>query len=432
MKQQKLIDRPSDINPEYAVEDEETRKPAAPAVQNCRFTDFDLPEPLMRAIEDLGFTRCTPIQSDILPAALAGRDASGRAQTGTGKTAAFLIALFARLLNNPLNEKRKKGAPRVLILAPTRELVMQISQEAEQLGKYCGLNILSVFGGMDYVKQQNHLRQKTVDIVVATPGRLLDFNRRGVVSLKDVEALVIDEADRMLDMGFIPDVRKIIQSTPQKGRRQTMLFSATLTREIMRLSEQWTKDPVTVEIEPQQVAVDTVDQVIYIVTMEEKFGLLYNIIEKQGLDRILVFCNRKDEVRRLTETFSAYGIDCAMISGDVDQKKRMYRLDAFKAGKIRVLVATDVAGRGIHIEGMNHVVNFKLPHDPEDYVHRIGRTGRAGTAGTAISFADEDDAFYIPAIEEYLGRALACIEPPEDWLVMPRVPERRKKSGKKR
>lgn len=432
MKQQKLIDRPSDINPEDAVEDEETRKPAAPAVQNCRFTDFDLPEPLMRAIEDLGFTRCTPIQSDILPAALAGRDASGRAQTGTGKTAAFLIALFARLLNNPLNEKRKKGAPRVLILAPTRELVMQISQEAEQLGKYCGLNILSVFGGMDYVKQQNHLRQKTVDIVVATPGRLLDFNRRGVVSLKDVEALVIDEADRMLDMGFIPDVRKIIQGTPQKGRRQTMLFSATLTREIMRLSEQWTKDPVTVEIEPQQVAVDTVDQVIYIVTMEEKFGLLYNIIEKQGLDRILVFCNRKDEVRRLTETFSAYGIDCAMISGDVDQKKRMYRLDAFKAGKIRVLVATDVAGRGIHIEGMNHVVNFKLPHDPEDYVHRIGRTGRAGTAGTAISFADEDDAFYIPAIEEYLGRALACIEPPEDWLVMPRVPERRKKSGKKR
>ncbi|MCF8110989.1 MAG: DEAD/DEAH box helicase [Desulfobacteraceae bacterium] len=432
MKQQKLIDRHPDINSGEAVEDEETRQPAAPETKHCRFTEFDLPAPLMRAIEDLGFSRCTPIQADILPAALAGRDASGRAQTGTGKTAAFLIALFARLLNKPVNGKRKKGAPRVLILAPTRELVMQISQEAGQLGKYCDLNILSVFGGMDYVRQQNQLRQKAVDVVVATPGRLLDFNRRGVVSLKEVEALVIDEADRMLDMGFIPDVRKIIQSTPQKGRRQTMLFSATLTREIMRLSEQWTKDPVTVEIEPEQVAVDTVEQVIYLVTMEEKFGLLYNIIEKQGLDRILVFCNRKDEVRRLTETFSAYGIDCAMISGDVDQKKRMSRLEAFKAGKIRVLVATDVAGRGIHIEGMNHVVNFKLPYDPEDYVHRIGRTGRAGAAGTAISFADEDDAFYLPAIEKYLGRTLACIEPPEDWLVMPRAPERRRKPGKKR
>ncbi|MFW5931127.1 MAG: DEAD/DEAH box helicase, partial [Desulfosalsimonas sp.] len=300
MTQQQLIDRTSGDNPGDTGEDEETRQLEEPETQHCRFTDFDLPAPLMRAIEDLGFTRCTPIQADILPAALSGRDASGRAQTGTGKTAAFLIALFARLLGSPANEKRKKGAPRVLILAPTRELVMQISQEAGQLGKYCDLNILSVFGGMDYVKQQNRLREKAVDVVVATPGRLLDFKRRGVVSLKEVDALVIDEADRMLDMGFIPDVRKIIQSTPNKGMRQTMLFSATLTREIMRLSEQWTKDPVTVEIEPDQVAVDTVDQVIYIVTMEEKFGLLYNIIVKQDLDRVLVFCNRKDEVRRLT------------------------------------------------------------------------------------------------------------------------------------
>ncbi|MCF8025335.1 MAG: DEAD/DEAH box helicase [Desulfobacteraceae bacterium] len=395
------------------------------------FKTFDLPEPVMRAIEEIGFEYCTPIQADILPAALAGKDASGRAQTGTGKTAAFLISAITRIRNNPIEAKRKKGSPRVLILAPTRELVIQISEEARELAKYCNVNIIPVFGGMDYVKQQKQLGQKPVDIIVATPGRLLDFNRRGLVSLKEIEILVIDEADRMLDMGFIPDVRKIIQSTPQKGKRQTMLFSATLTREIMRLSEQWTRDPVTVEIEPAQVAVDTVDQVIYIVTMEEKFGLLYNIIEKQGLERVLVFCNRKDEVRRLTEMFSRYEINCAMISGDVDQKKRMSRLDAFKSGKIRVLVATDVAGRGIHIEGMNHVVNFKLPCDPEDYVHRIGRTGRAGTLGTAISFADEDDAFYIPAIEQYLGRSLACIDPPEDWLVMPQVPPIRRKSLKR-
>ncbi|MFW6011040.1 MAG: DEAD/DEAH box helicase [Desulfosalsimonas sp.] len=431
MKQQ-LIDRPSGIKPEEDGEVEEDRQSAGPEVQFCRFTDFDLPGPLIKAIEDLGFTSCTPIQADILPAALAGRDASGRAQTGTGKTAAFLIALFARLIASPVEGKRKKGAPRVLILAPTRELVMQISQEACQIGKYCDLKILSVFGGMEYVKQQNRLRKNPADIVVATPGRLLDFKRRGVISLKEVEALVIDEADRMLDMGFIPDVRRIIQSTPQKGRRQTMLFSATLTREIMRLSEQWTKDPVTVEIEPEQVAVDTVDQVVYIVTMEEKFGLLFNIIEKQNLERILVFCNRKDEVRRLTEMLSDYGINCVMISGDVDQKKRMSRLEAFKAGKIRVLVATDVAGRGIHIDGMNHVINFKLPHDPEDYVHRIGRTGRAGAEGTAISFADEDDAFCIPAIEKYLGRTLVCTEPPEDWLVMPQPPQCLRRSGKNR
>jgi len=431
MKEQKMRDRTDDPAPEDAKEEEKVRQTAVPAPEPFRFDEFDLPEPLMRAIGDLGFTRCTPIQGDILPAALLGKDASGRAQTGTGKTAAFLIAVISRLWNRPLDENRKKGTPRVLILAPTRELVMQISDEAEQLAKYCDLKILSIFGGMDYVKQQTQLRREVIDIVVATPGRLLDFQRRGDLFLGKVETVIIDEADRMLDMGFIPDVRKIIHSTPPKDKRQTLLFSATLTSEVMRLCAQWTKDPVTVEIEPEQVAVDTVDQVVYIVTLEEKFGLLYNMIEKQGLEQVLIFCNRKDEVRRLTETFSRYGINCEMISGDVDQKKRMSRLAAFKAGKIRVLVATDVAGRGIHIEGMNHVVNFTLPHDPEDYVHRIGRTGRAGTLGTAISFADEGEAFYIPSIEDYLGRKLACIEPPEEWLVMPETPPRKKGSRSK-
>ncbi|MBS3732617.1 MAG: ATP-dependent RNA helicase RhlB [Desulfobacterales bacterium] len=398
----------------------------SPAAGRTRFHDFDLPDPIMRAISDLEFEYCTPIQAEIMPASLAGKDASGRAQTGTGKTAAFLISLMTRILQNPAEKKRKKGTPRVLILAPTRELVLQITDEARQLADYTKIRIVPVFGGMDYVKQQNQLGSDPLDIVVATPGRLLDFHRKHVVTLNQIEALVIDEADRMLDMGFIPDVRKIIRSTPPKGQRQTLLFSATLTQEIMRLSEQWTKEPVTVEIEPEQVAVDTVEQIVYIVTMEEKFGLLYNIIEKKELDRVLIFCNRKDEVRRLTQTLSRYGINCDMISGDVDQKKRMSRLNAFKTGKIRVLVATDVAGRGIHIEGMNHVINFTLPHDPEDYVHRIGRTGRAGELGTSISFADEDDAFYIPAIEQYLGRKLDCIEPPEQWRIMPEAPPRKK------
>lgn len=378
-----------------------------------------MPNPLLHAISDLGFEYCTPIQSEILPSTLSGKDASGRAQTGTGKTAAFLIAIITRILNNPLQGKRQPGMPRVLILAPTRELVLQISEEARQLSKYCAINVISVFGGMDYVKQRKQLITGQVDIIVATPGRLLDFQRRHDLTLKKVEVLIIDEADRMLDMGFIPDVRKIIHSTPSKEKRQTLLFSATLTGQITRLASEWTRSPVTVEIEPEQVAVNTVEQIVYIVTTDEKFALLLNIITRQNLSRALVFCNRRDEVRRLSEMLTRYGINCSMLSGDVPQKKRLRRLEEFKAGKIRVLVATDVAGRGIHIEGMDHVINFKLPHDPEDYVHRIGRTGRAGATGTSISFADERDAFFIPAIEEFMGRKLACMEPQEEWLTMP-------------
>jgi len=391
-----------------------------PAEGKTRFHDFDLPEPLLHAICDLGFEYCTPIQAELLPSSLSGKDASGRAQTGTGKTAAFLITVIARILNNPIQGTRKPGTPRILIIAPTRELVMQISEEARQLSKYCALNIVSVFGGMDYERQRKQLAAGPVDIIVATPGRLLDFQRRRDLSLKKIEVMIIDEADRMLDMGFIPDVRKIINSTPPKDKRHTLLFSATLTGEITRLASQWTRDPVTVEIEPEQVAVETVDQIVYIVTDEEKFALLFNIIEKQNLERVLVFCNRRDEVRRLEEMLTRYGINCSMLSSEVPQRQRVRRLEEFKTGKIRILVATDVAGRGIHIEGMDHVINFKLPHDPEDYVHRIGRTGRAGTAGTSISFADERDAFYLPAIEEFIGRSLGCIQPEEDWLIMPK------------
>ena len=405
-----------------------------PLEGKTRFHDFGFPNPLLHAISDLGFEYCTPIQAEILPSTLSGKDASGRAQTGTGKTAAFLIAIITRILNNPLQGKRTPGTPRVLILAPTRELVLQISEEARDLSKYCAIKVISVFGGMDYVKQRNQLIAGSVDIVVATPGRLLDFQRRHDLSLKRVEVLIIDEADRMLDMGFIPDVRKIIHSTPSKDKRQTLLFSATLTGQITRLASEWTRSPVTVEIEPEQVAVDTVEQIVYIVTTDEKFALLLNIIIRQDLSRALVFCNRRDEVRRLSEMLTRYGINCSMLSGEVPQQKRLRRLNEFKSGKIRVLVATDVAGRGIHIEGMDHVINFKLPHDPEDYVHRIGRTGRAGATGTSISFADERDAFFIPAIEEFMGRKLECMEPEEEWLTMPEGvhPKKRHKSRHQR
>jgi ATP-dependent RNA helicase RhlB len=391
---------------------------APPVEGKTRFHDFDLPAPLMHAICDLGFQYCTPIQSEILPSTLAGKDASGRAQTGTGKTAAFLITVINRILNHPIQGKRKPGTPRVLVLAPTRELVMQIAEEGRQLSKYCSLNIVSVFGGMNYDKQKKQL-SSPVDIIVATPGRLLDFQRRGDIYLKKLEVLIIDEADRMLDMGFIPDVRKIIYSTPKKESRQTLLFSATLTQEVIHLAGQWTRDPVTVEIEPEQIAVDTVDQIVYIVTTDEKFTLLFNVIQKNNMERVLIFCNRRDEVRRLTAMLRRYGIQCAELSGDVPQQKRIQRLDAFKHRKVKALIATDVAGRGIHIEGMDHVINYTLPRDPEDYVHRIGRTGRAGAAGTSISFADEEDSFYIAPIEEFMGRKLHCTQPQEEWLIRP-------------
>jgi ATP-dependent RNA helicase RhlB len=402
-----------------------------PAEGKTRFHDFDLPDSLLHAIYDMGFSYCTPVQAEILPSTLTGKDAFGRAQTGTGKTAAFLVAVITRIINNPIRGKRSAGTPRVLILAPTRELVLQITEEASRLGKYCNLKMASVFGGMNFEKQKKQLAGLPVDIAVATPGRLLDFQRRNIISLKKVEVLIIDEADRMLDMGFIPDVKKIIYSTPPKEKRQTLLFSATLTDAIARLASHWTRQPVTVEIEPEQVAVDTVEQMVYIVTSSEKFALLYNIINLQDLKRVLIFCNRRDEVSRLADMLTRYGINCAVLSGDVPQEKRIRRLTDFKAGKIRVLVGTDVVARGIHIDDMDHVINFTLPHNPEDYVHRIGRTGRAGAAGTSISFADEDDAFYIPDIEEFMGRKLPCIEPEEDWAIMPK-PVPVKKEPKKR
>jgi ATP-dependent RNA helicase RhlB len=407
-----------------------------PAEGKVRFSDLNLPLPVMHAVFDLGFQYCTPIQAEIMPSTLVGKDASGRAQTGTGKTAAFLITVITRLLTQPPADKDRRGAPRVLVLAPTRELVMQIGEEGRQLSKYTDLSIIPVFGGMDYEKQRRQLTQTQCDIVVATPGRLLDFKRQGDVRLDQVEVLIIDEADRMLDMGFIPDVRKIIVATPHKNKRQTLLFSATLTPEVMRLAAQWTTQPVTVEIEPQQVAVDTVEQLVYVVTREDKYVLLYNIITKKNLERVIVFCNRKDETRKLADLFTRYQIDNAVLSGDVRQRARIRTLDDFKAGKIRILVATDVAGRGIHIEGMDHVINYTLPRDPEDYVHRIGRTGRAGAAGTSISFADEEDSFYIPPIEVLIGHKLPCIQPEDEWLAPPppppplkRKPSRSRESG---
>jgi len=403
-----------------------------PAIEGkIRFHDLGLPDPVMHAIADIGFKYCTPIQAEILPNTLKGRDATGKAQTGTGKTAAFLITAITHLLHNPVKGRRRYGTPRVLILAPTRELAMQIEEEAKQLSKHCFLSSLAVFGGMDYEQQKQKLTGGVVDIIVATPGRLLDFHHKHDLHLSKIEILVIDEADRMLDMGFIPDVTRIIRSTPPKARRQTMLFSATLTPQVTRLAAQWTRDPVVVEIEPEHITVDTVNQIVYIVTAEEKYALLYNVITKQTLDKVLIFCNRRDETRRLADLLRKYRMNVAILSGEIPQKKRVRTLEDFKSGKIRVLVATDVAGRGIHVEGISHVINYCLPHDPETYVHRIGRTGRAGALGTSISFACEEDSFYLPDIEEFIGQKLACTIPDESWVKLPPKPKSRSQQRKK-
>jgi ATP-dependent RNA helicase RhlB len=388
-----------------------------PAEGRIRFHDLNLPDEVMRAIADLKFQYCTPIQAALIPATLQGKDATGQAQTGTGKTAAFLITIFTTFLRSPIDPAdRKPGVPRALVLAPTRELVLQIEKDAHLLSRHFRCTTLALFGGMDYQKQKHRLASRRTDLVVATPGRLLDFMNQRLVDLRKVEILVIDEADRMLDMGFIPDVRRIVHSTPKKGDRQTMFFSATLTGDVNRLASSWTHDPVVVVIDPERIAVDSVRQHVYITTMSEKFALMYNIITRQNLDRVIVFTNRKDEAHRVAHKLKAYGVSSGLLSGNVTQHQRIRTLEEFRSGKFRVLVATDVAARGLHIEGVSHVINYNLPLDPEDFVHRVGRTGRAGLTGDGISFADEEDGLQIPAIENFIRRKLETMYPPEDLL----------------
>jgi len=406
--------------PKQAVIEKENWQPSQFNVPEqegkLRFHELNLHNEIMHAVADLNFQYCTPIQKEILTSALKGKDATGRAQTGTGKTAAFLITILERILSKSVEAKRNSRAPKALILAPTRELVIQIGSDAKALSKYTTIKTVEVFGGMDFNKQRNKLRSMSPDIIVATPGRLIDFMNKKDIFLNEVEIMVIDEADRMLDMGFIPDVRRIIQSTPPKHKRQTLFFSATLNSFVKRLAVQWTNDAVNVEIEPEQKAGESIEQFIYIVTNKEKFPLLYNLIIKQDLSRVIIFTNRKDETKLLKDMLDKVGINNEILSGDIEQRKRLKTLNDFKSGNIRVLVATDVAGRGIHIEAVSHVINYTLPEDPEDYVHRIGRTGRAGASGISISFASEDDSFNIPAIEKFLGHKLNCVYPPNELI----------------
>ena len=384
-----------------------------------RFHDFDLPDELMRGIQEAGFEYCTPIQAASLPHSLFGHDLVGKAQTGTGKTAAFLLSIIADLLSNPIEDERFVGEARTMIMAPTRELAIQIADDATRLLKHIDMHVHCLVGGMDYGRQLSKLQRNYCDILVGTPGRLLDFANNRDIYLDQVELLVIDEADRMLDMGFIPQVRRLVRLTPKREDRQTMLFSATFTPEIMRLSQSWTYNPVTVEIDAEQVATDSVQQRIYIASADEKMTVLQNILSGDDVDSVMVFANRRDICRTLFEKLKKRGFKVGLLSGDVPQNRRMRALESFKSGALKVMVATDVAGRGIHVDGVSHVINYTLPEEPEDYVHRIGRTGRAGKKGISISFACEDDAFLLEPIEKLLDTKLDCVMPEESLLKLP-------------
>ncbi len=388
-----------------------------PQEGSTRFHDLNLPENLMHAIADLGFEYCTDIQAKLLPHTLVGRDATAKAQTGTGKTATFIVAIIKAFTLKP--EKNKTGFPRALILAPTRELVHQIEKDFQGLARYSRINIMAVYGGTGYARQQQDLLDGPVDVIVATPGRLLDFIGKKIITLSRVEVVVIDEADRMLDMGFIPDVRRLVYMTPNKDKRQTLFFSATLTEEVLRLADSWTtKNRVRIEIDPEQTTADSIRQIVYLTTEDKKFLHVYNLLKAEKSDRVLIFVNRKDTATFLCAKLNRYGLKAKVLSGDVSQDNRFKVLNQFKSGTLPIIVATDVAARGLHVENISHVVNYDMPFEPEHYIHRIGRTGRAGATGTSVSFADEMSSFQIPQIEAVLGHKLDC-EYPTDILEQP-------------
>jgi len=369
-------------------------------------SEYPMPDEVRWGIAEAGFVFATPIQAKALPIALAGRDVAGQAQTGTGKTAAFLITIFSRLLQKPPAGTR---GPRALVVAPTRELVAQIRADAEVLGRHTGLTTLAVFGGIDYRLQREAVR-RVPDLLVGTPGRLLDYEQQGAVSFKHVEILVIDEADRMFDMGFIRDLRRILRRCPPYHRRQTLLFSATLSLRVMELAYEHTNNAEKVEIEPERVLAHGITEVLYHVSSTEKFRLLLGLLEKEGGHRVLIFVNRRTTAADLVRGLSANGYPTRALAGNVAQDRRLKMLQEFKDGRLAILVATDVASRGLHIEGVSHVINYDLPEDSEDYVHRIGRTGRAGAQGTAVSFACDDYVFSLDAIEKRVGRKI-----PVEW-----------------
>ena len=378
------------------MSDKNSSKP----LTDLAFSSLDLLPAVQQGVVNAGFTHCTPIQSLTLPIALEGKDVAGQAQTGTGKTAAFLLVIFQRLLKEAPAEPGKN--PRALVLAPTRELALQIHKDALLLGGDSGLRFALAYGGVDYEKQRKTL-EDGVDILIGTPGRIIDYFKQCVFNLNHIDVMVLDEADRMFDLGFIKDIRYVLRRLPPLDKRQCLMFSATLSHRVLELAYEHMNEPELLKVETEQVTADRVAQSVYYPANEEKMRLLIGLLQKIDGGRIMVFTNTRVVTDRVQRTLEANGYHAASISGGVPQKKRQSLLRRFHDGEIPILVATDVAARGLHIPDVTHVINYDLPQDAPDYVHRIGRTARLGARGEAISFACENYAFHLPEIEDYIG-----------------------------
>ena len=397
------------------------------------FSSLDLLPTIRQGLDRAGFTHCTPIQALTLPSALKGADVAGQAQTGTGKTAAFLLVIFQRLLENP--PEQTSHHPRALVIAPTRELALQIHKDAVLLGADTGLKFGLAYGGVDYEKQRKILADG-VDILIGTPGRIIDYFKQHVFNLKQIEVMVLDEADRMFDLGFIKDIRYFLRRLPPRDQRQCLMFSATLSHRVLELAYEHMNEPELLKVEADQVTVENVEQSVYYPANEEKLPLLVGLLREIESTRVLVFANTRAATDLVERTLNANGIHAAAMSGQVPQKKRQTLLKRFHDGELPVLVATDVAARGLHIPDVTHVINFDLPQDAEDYVHRIGRTARLGAKGEAISFACEHYAFHLPEIEDFIGYPIAMEQADQEQMPdiqrpppRPRWHDHRKRGG---
>ncbi|GAA0401022.1 ATP-dependent RNA helicase RhlB [Cocleimonas flava] len=411
-------------------------------LSDVKFADLPLLPELKSAITEMGFEFCTPIQAKTLPISLEGRDIAGQAQTGTGKTAAFLLAAFQHLIKHPKPNKNKRNQSQVrfVILAPTRELAIQIAKDAEKLSKNTELKIALAYGGTGYDQQQKAI-EAGVDVLIGTPGRIIDYWKKKVFSLHECQGLVLDEADRMLDLGFIQDIRFLLRRLPDPGKRLSMMFSATLSHRVMELSYEHMNQPEKLEIKAEAVNTKKIAQYVYYPSNDEKIPLLIGLIQKLKPERAIVFVNTKRNAETIDDYLRGNDIQAVLISGDVRQNKRQSLLKEFAAGKHQVLIATDVAARGLHIDDVSHVFNYDLPQIAEDYVHRIGRTARAGASGEAHSFACEDTAFYLPEIEEYIGMSIEMASvtaelladdlKPRKRITRDRVPQRPNNNGNK-
>jgi len=386
------------------------------------FSELNLPDPLLQATNELGFDRCTEIQGLSLPIIADGYDIAAQAQTGTGKTAAFLLGAFSRLLADDGGE-RDQNQPRMLVIAPTRELAIQIGKDAESLGRHTSLRCAVAYGGIDYEKQRKQL-SSGIDVLIGTPGRLIDYFKQRVFNLKKLEICVLDEADRMFDLGFIADIRFLLRRMPPPENRLSMLFSATLSHRVMELAYEHMNNPTQVKTESTGVTAEGVNQQLFQPATDEKISLLLGLISQMSPSRSIIFVNTKRTAEYVEGYLLGNDVTCGTLSGDVRQKKRQRILSDFTEGRMPVLIATDVAARGLHIDAVTHVFNYDLPQQAEDYVHRIGRTARAGTRGEAVSFACEEYSFSLPEIQEYIGKPIPLSHITNEILVKPKKAKR--------